>query len=310
MIAGGTRDVWLLQRNDDGPFRVARLDGDTGALRAYVDGFDPAPMNGDSAQLAVGASALWIAAGHAMLYRVDVRDNRVVAAIDVGPHHLDGLAVAEGSVFVSDFHMLARVDASNHAVVVGDVGATGLAFVDGVLWGKRGTSVVTLDPRSLRESTSTDLGAHVLSIQPGLGAVWALTQDAADPDRSTLWEVPGPGVHPVARARVPALAAMVVGVGGVWLAWSDEGARVLHRVDLASGTLEPVPAARMWPDATDAESVWGRRHEADGTGCVVRYWPATGVASTLGALSGDALAIGKNPSAVDEAFDPGAILGN
>jgi len=291
MSAGGTPDVWLLQRDEYGPFRVARLDGDTGALRAYVDGFDPAPMHGDSAQLAVGVSALWVAAGHAMLYRVDVQDDRVVAAVDVGPHHIDGLAVAEDSVFVSDFHVLARIDARSHAVVLGDAGATGLAFVGGVLWGKRGTSVVTFDPGSLRESTSTDLDAHVLSIQPGLGALWALTQDAEDPDHSRLWEVPGPGAHPIARARVPALPAMVVGVGGVWLAWSDADVPVLHRVDLATDTLEPIPAARMWPDAVDAESVWGRRHEADGTGRIVRYRPATGAVTMLGTLCGDALAI-------------------
>src|SRR5437868_7297956 len=86
----GMADLWLLQVSDTEPlYRVLRLDRDSGGVVAAIDLRDPAPLQGDGAQITFGAGAVWVAAGHRYLYRLDPACNRLAAVVDVG-YHLDG----------------------------------------------------------------------------------------------------------------------------------------------------------------------------------------------------------------------------
>ena len=132
-------DVWLLQYLDDeAGYRVLRCDARTGETVATMDVVEPRPMAHDSAQLAVGAGAVWVAAGHVFLYRVDPVRLKVTAAVSVG-HHLDGLVVTDDAVWISN--------------------------------DRGGGRLLRIDPGDNRLDLAIPFRAHALAA--GAGAVWA-----------------------------------------------------------------------------------------------------------------------------------------
>ncbi len=286
-------NIWLVQRRDDGPFRVVQVDRKTGLERGAVDAFRPPPMSGDSARLLLAQGGLWVAAGHAMVYRVDLSLSQPAIGVAVGPHHLDGFAALDQAVFVSDYHMLARIRATDLALTTTtDVGATGLAAGDGVLWGRANAQILAIDSDALAILHSVDLGAFVLDLGFAQGSVWATTLEsdrAQHRDHATLWEIVATGAPPIARARVQGRPSLAVGPAGVWLGLdgTDDLSELAH-YDPLTGALKRVAGARFSPVFVDTDSVWGLE---DSTGSIVRYRPASATLQKIGSVGGTDLAV-------------------
>jgi hypothetical protein len=254
--------IWVL----DG-FRLSRLDDD-GNLAATVE-LENA-MEHDSAQLLVGAGAVWVAAGHAILWRVD-RD-RVTKTLDIG-YHLDGLAASEDALFLSNDRRggrILRVDPADNRIDLAVQGkAHQLAFGGGALWASWESTITRLDPRTLKAESTIDLGGYVSELAHGVGALWAVTLDdetaGTDDERSRLWRI-GEGKEQVAELRGrPALA-----VGDA--VWLDDGS--LCRFD---GGLTRFPV-KMRPFVARGGEVWGLDEE----GALSRFRPALGRCDRLG----------------------------
>ncbi len=244
--------IWAL----DG-FRLSRLDGD-GQVQSTLT--IEHPLQRDSAQLVVGARAVWVAAGHALLYRID-RD-RLTKTLDVG-YHLDGLAATDDALFVSNDRWggrLIRIDPDDNRIDL----AVGfhprrLVFGGGALWVAWKNTVTRVDPESLEAQASFDLGGYVSEMSHGAGALWAMTLDldtaGSENERSRLWRIDADPEEVAQFRDRPMIAA------GDAL-WIDDGA--LCRFD---GQLTRHPDIRLQPFFERDGEVWG----LDGQGRVARF---------------------------------------
>lgn len=243
--------IWAL----DG-FRLSRLDDD-GKLEATVE--LAGSMERDSAQLIWCAGAVWVAAGHAILWRID-RD-RVTRTLDIG-YHLNGLAASEDALFLSNDRWggrILRIDPRDSRIDLAVQGrAHQLTHGGGALWASWKSTITQIDPRTLKTGATIDLGGYVSELAHGLGALWAVTLDdetaGTDDERSRLWRI-GEDKEQVAELRGrPALA-----VGDA--VWLDDGS--LCRFD---GELTRFPI-QLRPFVARAGVVWG----IDADGRVARF---------------------------------------
>jgi hypothetical protein len=243
--------IWVL----DG-FRLSRLEDDGTLLGAVeLEG----AMVEDSAQLILCAGAAWVAAGHALLFRVD-RD-RMTKQLDIG-YHLDGLAAGEDALFVSNDRWggrILRIDPRDNRIDLAVEGkAHALAYGGGALWATWKSTITKLDPRTLKAESTLDLGGYVSEIAYGMSALWAVTLDdetaGTDDERSRLWRI---GEDKLAVAELRGRPALAVG-DAVWL---DEGS--LCRFDGELTRFE----VRMRPFVARGGEVWGLGED----GAVLRF---------------------------------------
>jgi hypothetical protein len=255
-------DLWLL---DDG--RVLRLD-ERGTVLATI-ALDPPLMERDSAQLIVGAGAVWVAAGHVFLYRIDTARNKVTAALDIG-YHLDGLAVSDKFVFVSNDRWegrLIRVDPRDNRIDVAiPFHAHALAFGAGSLWATWINTITRVDAASFSTQANVDLGGYVSQHAFGLDALWAVTLDdhtaGTDDEQSRVWRIDIENNRHEEVAQLRGRPNLAVGAGAVWL---DESC--LCRLDPESRQLTRFPDVRLLPCFTRGDALWG----LDGDGAVLRF---------------------------------------
>lgn len=206
-------------------FRLSRLD-DEGALQATLE--IGGAMEHDSSQFVVGAGAVWVAAGHVSLFRVE-RD-RVSKTFDIG-YHLDGLAASDDAVFVSNDRRggrIYRIDPRDNRIdlAVAQHGHQ-LRYGGDALWASWNNTVRCIDPKSLQVATAFDLGGYVSEMAWGLGALWAVTLDndtaGSDDERSRLWRIDD---QPHELAQLKDRPTIAVG-DAVWLSdatlcrWDD-----------------------------------------------------------------------------------------
>jgi hypothetical protein len=261
--------IWLL----DG-FHLSRLD-DEGKLLASLE-IAPA-MERDSAQLVSGAGAVWVAAGHANLFRVD-RD-RVSKILDIG-YHLDGLAASDTALFVSNDRWggrIYRIDPRDTRI---DLAVEGqghqLRFGGGALWASWKSTVNKIDPKTLKVEATIDLGGYVSELVWGMGALFAVTLDretaGTDDERSRLFSIDG-GVRELAQLR--GRPGIAVGDG----LFIDDG--TLCRWDGALTRFE----VELTPCVVRKDEVWGIGRD----GTLMVFQPSSGALRSLG-LRGHAVA--------------------
>jgi hypothetical protein len=280
-------DLWLLQYSDDEAHRVARLD-ESGAVIATIT-LDPAPMRHDSAQLASGADAVWIAAGHAMLYRVDERGIR---SIDLS-RHLDGFAVTDDAVWIATGRDLYRIDPQGvridaeipHAARHLTVGA-------GAVWTTWTKSVTRVDAATMEVGAPIALDGFINELAFAAGALWLVTLVATEPDeRSTLWRLDPATLATTAIATLPGRPSLFATETALWLCPHDG---IAQRFDLADLTLAACAALGFVPAIAVGEHLWGLQVAAGdrwtGGGHVTSYHLATGEVRRLGAARGHGLA--------------------
>ncbi|MBA3822109.1 MAG: transposase zinc-binding domain-containing protein, partial [Deltaproteobacteria bacterium] len=162
----GVSDLWLLQLSEEEPhYELYRLDAGSGRELARVEIRSPPPLPGDGAQLAAGAGAIWIAAGHVSVYRIDPARMTVAAVVDVG-FHLDGLAITHDSVWVSndrDGGRVIRIDPDDDRIDLAmPHAAHQLAFGAGSLWTTWNHRITRLDPATLGGLGTIELPGFVL----------------------------------------------------------------------------------------------------------------------------------------------------
>ncbi len=271
------RDLWVL--SGSAPPRVVRLDA-TGAEIAAVELRDPAPMTGDSAQLACGPDALWVAAGHALLYRIAGAERQ---ALDLG-HHLDGLAVDGELAWVSadgrPRHVY-RID--RDLQITGSIvhAAHALAIGGGAVWGTWMATVSRIDPVTLAVGAPIALDGFITQLGFAAGALWLITlhADRAGADeRSTLWRLDPDTLQASAVMPLPGRPNLIATDAALWLTQRDHPAWTLARVDPRALTLAPIAGPRFAPMLAEDDHLWGvslDENRADGGG-VVGYAPATG----------------------------------
>jgi hypothetical protein len=292
------RDVWLLQCLDEPRFHLLRIAAPTGGVVASIDLVDPPPLAGDSAQLAVGAGAVWVAAGHALLYRVDSAHNRVIAAVSVG-HHLDGLAVTEDAVWLSNDRRggrLIRIDADDNRIDLAiRFHAHALAVGAGSLWATWKRTITRLDEQSLTVQATFELDGFVSQHAFGLGALWAVTLDddtaGSDHERSTVWRIDPATNSRIQIVELDGRPSLVVGAGAVWLHRVDTNDRAyLCRLDVESHELTRFESAYLRPCFACDDEVWGLDFDNNlQGGALVCFRPSVGHANFIGDMRGHAI---------------------
>ena len=127
---------------------VARVDPSRNLVAATI------PVGASPRFIAAGEGAIWaLDEGDSRVSRIDPKADELVATIDVGAEDYNGIAVGEGSVWVSAFdYPLSRIDPSTNQVVQQFYGSTGGCAIHvglGSVWlsNEREGDVWRLDPR-------------------------------------------------------------------------------------------------------------------------------------------------------------------
>lgn len=235
-----TAAVWAVYPADSEPFELARLDRETGERTVSI------PLSGanpnDTKRIAIGFGSAWVMSEHRMIHRVDLATARVVAHIELS-HHLHGIAIDAGSVWVSsDFSggCLFRIDPRTNTatIIASPAHPRELAAASGGLWISHGSRVTRLDTCTMRTSATHDLGGFVLELRAGDGAVWAVTLEEAPiadaGETGLVFRLEADRAVPFARVDGRAVG-LAFGLGAVWIA-----ANKLQRVDVADGATKAI----------------------------------------------------------------------
>jgi ABC-type branched-subunit amino acid transport system substrate-binding protein/streptogramin lyase len=172
-MAVGAGAVWVT-----GGGGVARLDPRTGALVATVDA--------DASRIAAGREGVWYISmfNAGAVTQINPRKNRAGRVIDVGDAGLSGIAVGDGSIWVTAeregyvFRITPGPQPSVRPIYVG-TGVNYIAYGAGSVWV---ASYITgklsrIDPRTNAVVAETPIGA-VQSLAAGAGSAWASTAGA------------------------------------------------------------------------------------------------------------------------------------
>jgi hypothetical protein len=241
IVSGGVG--WIL---DKGTATLYKVSAERGQIEATV-----ALGAGNPVDMAAGFGSIWITdnAG-ARLLRVDARTARIAARIRTGSAPF-GVAAAGGSVWVSDGGTAGRRDpslarptirkidpATNRTATERRLGSlTGLLRAAGDrLWLAAGTSVASIDLRSLRERDVLPVPLDgVKMFEVGAGRLW-LAGTGTDEFATTrlINAVPGSRRWTTVPGDVD-VTALGVGAAGAWVATAADDR--LRRIDPASGRI-------------------------------------------------------------------------
>jgi streptogramin lyase len=187
---GKTAD-WVLASGDavwvgsTGPFAVHRIDPHTDRVTALVE------LPGEPcAGLAAGFGSLWVplCGKPNSLARVDLKTNRLIAVLPIGPAAAEGgIAAGGGSVWmVTDANgVLARIDPKTGRVrqtVAVPPGSYNPLYRDGVVWvtGHDAGVVTAVDAASGAVLATLPVGAGPRFLTAGAGSIWILLQGTGE----------------------------------------------------------------------------------------------------------------------------------
>ncbi len=246
----GEGSVWFL----GGSGEVVRIDPATNEILATIHtGYE------DLWALAVGAGSVWATTHHDPLLRIDPTTN-AVEAIPAPASTVHGVTVLDGVVWVvarnfddgPDYDQgqgeRFGVDPASRAVVA-HVPVTVYDRVTagfGSLWGKRGISLVRVDPTTGFVLATIDVGYYERNtyqtvVAVGEGAVWVAVRESGHMDRILRIDpgtnrIVGEILLPEGRAGgIPGIAA---GAGVVWV---TDGLGTLYRIDPSAFDAEASP---------------------------------------------------------------------
>jgi streptogramin lyase len=250
--------VWAVYPADSEPFELVRLDRETGERTVSVPLSRAIPN--DAKRIAMGFGSAWVVSEHRVVHRVDLETARVVARIELS-HHLGGIAIGAGAVWVSsDFSggCLFRIDPRTNTatIVASPANPRELAAMDGDLWISHGSRVTRLDTTTMRPSATHDLGGFVLELRAGDDAVWAATLEEtpiADAGETGLvFRLSADRAVPFARIDGRA-AGLAFGLGAVWIAASK-----LQRINVADGATKAIDEQVGMPTIV-GNALWASR---------------------------------------------------
>jgi ABC-type branched-subunit amino acid transport system substrate-binding protein/streptogramin lyase len=167
-IAVGAGSVWATGGGD-----VARIDPRTGRRVARV--------KAAASRIAAGREGVWFVSGHeaGTVTRINTRTNRTRMPIRLGDAALSGIAVGDGSVWVTAQQegILWRITPGAGTIPIDvDEGAGHVAYGAGAVWvgNYLDGTVSKVDPRTNAVVAKTPIGA-IQSLAAGAGSAWAGT---------------------------------------------------------------------------------------------------------------------------------------
>lgn len=247
--------VWLLRDDGTAPQigtnSVARLDGDSGAVRLA------APIGQRPGTSAIGFDSLWVAQpDRGVVVRVDLEDGSVRDTVKVGASPA-GVAVGGGSVWVTNAadgtvsRISPAVNEVTQTLPVG-TGPSGIAYGAGALWvaDTIGAALVRLDPASGGRD-AIPLAGRPSGVAFSPNGVW-VTFDAdgvarVDPRSRTVTFTKSVGNGPT---------AVLSALGAIWVANHLDG--TVSRLEPSTGRLEATIPVGDGPSslALAGDSIW------------------------------------------------------
>ena len=306
LLAGAIAGAVLLLLRDSAlaraePDSVAFLDPASGDLVGQV----PARR---TALLRFGDDSLWSMTADGTLERIDLESHEVTRSLGVGVHP-GGLAVGEGSVWVTDADSptLLRVDArygsvDKIALPAKSGGAGGVSVGAGSVWVAQGESrVLRIEPRTGRVVHRFHV-PYASDVVQGDGKAWVVSSGSGivrrvDPATNRITGL--------VRVR-PEICCAAVGSGFVWIATKDN--RTVWKFSGLANPSTPLASVKL-AGAGDGVAygegaLWATTGSAGG---VTRIDPRTEATKTFTvghetgavAVDGGRVAVGVGPSAAD-----------
>ena len=306
LLAGAIGVATLLILGDSGlaraePDSVAFLDPASGELTGQVPGRR-------TALLRFGDDSLWSMTRDGTLEQIDLESHEVTRSLGVGVHP-GGLAVGEGSVWVTDADSptLLRVDArygsvDKIALPAKSGGAGGVSVGAGSVWVAQGESrVLRIEPRTGRVVHRFDV-PYASDVVQGDGKAWVVSSGSGivrrvDPATDQI----------TGSVRVrPEICCAAVGGGFVWIGTKDD--RTVWKFSGLANPSTPLASVKL-AGAGDGlaygdGALWATTGAA---GAVTRIDPRTEAKKTFTvghetgavAVDGGRVAVGVGPSAAD-----------
>jgi streptogramin lyase len=229
--------------------------------------------------VAVGVGATWVSEGGEGLFttlaRVNPKTNRVVKTFTVAQGILS-LAAGDGAVWVanSESGTVYRVNPTSGTIVSSDLLGSGgvgeIAVGGGAVWATvsdPNTSVVRVDPATVRSTASADLGPATSWVAVGGGGVWVVNPQVGavvrlDPATGGI----------VTSIPVQNPDQVAVGAGGVWVTDPQDG--TVLRIDPSTNR---VIATAVTPGIEGGIAIAGGAPWVNNTGTdtVLRIDPST-----------------------------------
>jgi peptide/nickel transport system substrate-binding protein len=213
------------------PDSVAVVEAGAGEVTAGV------PIGAGPSAVAVGAGALWVAAGDNSVSRIDLGTLSVRQTIQVGGAPAD-VAISNGAAWVTNGldGTVSRIDLESSRVVgtiaVGN-GPTGIAADAGGVWVTNSAdgTVARIDSQSGRLDRTLPAAVGAAGIAVGFGRLWVLSPAShsvavLDPRSGQVIQRIGVGADP---------EAVAVGSGAVWVANRADG--TLSKIDPRVGAV-------------------------------------------------------------------------
>jgi YVTN family beta-propeller protein len=173
-VAIGFGSVWFAS----GGRTITRIDAASGRVVTRIPNVETGESLGG---IAVGAESVWVAGPfqESMVVRIDPRRNAVVARIFVQKFRLNGIAVGEGAVWVSDVgnDQIWAIDAvKNEPIGTTTVGGQplSLAYGDGSIWvANSGDGTVSrIDARSRQVVATIPVGGSPNGVAATSDGIW------------------------------------------------------------------------------------------------------------------------------------------
>jgi DNA-binding SARP family transcriptional activator/ABC-type transport system substrate-binding protein len=307
LLAGAIGGATLLLLRDPAPARaepdsVAFLDPASGELIAQAPGRRTALLRFG------GDDSLWSMTRDGTLERIDLKSHEVTRSLGLGVHP-GGLAVGEGSVWVTDADSptLLQVDARYGSVEkiplpAKSGGAGGVSVGAGSVWVAQGESrVLRIEPRTGRVVHRFDV-PYASDVVHGDGKAWVVSSGSGIVRRVD------PATNQIAGSvRVqPEICCAAVGGGFVWIATKDN--RTVWKFSGLANPSTPLASVKL-AGAGDGlaygdGALWATTGAA---GAVTRIDPHTEAKKTFTvghetgavAVDGRRVAVGVGPSAAD-----------
>ena len=252
--------------------------------------------------VAVGAGAVWVAEGGEGLFttlaRVNPKTDRVAKTFNVAQGILS-LAAGDGAVWVtnSESGTVYRVNPISGTIVssteLGSGAVGSVAVGAGAVWATvtdPNTTVVRIDPATVRSSPVANLGAATSTIAVGDGGVWVV-----NPQVDAVVRIDPSTNQVVTSIPVQNPDDLAVGAGGVWVTDPQDG--TVLRIDPST---DQVVATATTPGIEGGIAIAGGAPWVNDTtdDTVLRIDPSTTQVSRAIRLSGPPNTVAGNATAL------------
>jgi streptogramin lyase len=216
-VAAEGEVIWATETNNED---VVRIDPQTNQI------IDRIPLQARPDSIALDGDTLWVAdPSENLLLRVDTLTKQISAHIPVDDP--SSIAIGGGSVWVVGSHVenLVRIDPNTNSIAAtialgnGSDPAGQVAFGEGGVWVSKYFSgrVARIDPETNQVAATIEIGIPVISVEVGVGAVWAVVGEIDACQQSGLARIDPKTNTSVGRIPVRCAEDIAVSPDGLWV---------------------------------------------------------------------------------------------